>query len=219
MFLLVLEQNFIYSFLLVIFILIIILRVDFQNKNIFKALKDAVAESTKDEKKDSYAFVRSATINILAGAICAVAFFNLTIYLYERDLNNIKEKDMQQKIMIKYSDEHHKFILKDITDKIKKEKKEYENNLNDLNKSVTLVFVSIFFVIAYFFATMNDKSLTFFEIVKDTASEFLICSLAYAFLLAILFTDSNSYISATIISGVSLLLIGVIKKKKKKVIS
>lgn len=217
-------MGFILLILIVVLFIAIILRVNLSgNKSIIKSILSSIIESTKEEKKESYAFVRSTIINIFAGVFATIIFLNLTIWQYGLDIDNINNNTLQQSVIEKYKyldkdlyiNKDESFILNDIKNKIQSEENDYEKDLNALIENKALAWISPIFIFIFFFSTMNDKSLKFLTIVKNTIIEGFICSLAYAFILAILFSDINSYISAIIISCGSLLVIVLARRKKK----
>ena len=90
--------------LVVVFSLFVFSRIKRKkNQTICQALKSTLKEANNEEKKESFAFVRSAIINIMAGVFSAILFLNINITFYNYDLESYQNITSQKDIINKYS--------------------------------------------------------------------------------------------------------------------
>lgn len=222
--------------LVVVFSLFVFSRIKRKkNQTICQALKSTLKEANNEEKKESFAFVRSAIINIMAGVFSAILFLNINITFYNYDLESYQNITSQKDIINKYSMNENtmneletiinsdqcfykiKQYLSDgkklsITEKrIFSEKCSYEKDLQEIISHPSIYLIGMIFFIIFVFNIIDDNTTKLSIIAKDSIIELSICFLAYAFILAVLFSSVNSYISATLIVILSILVTTVVK--------
>lgn len=171
--------------------------------NLIQLYKDIYTAVPDNEKLESYNIVKSLFINIVAGFLSLTISLYINTYNYNDDKNDIETNTNVNKIIKKYKSANAESALSNINSKIQSNDEIWEK-LKEFKE--ILQFGALILCLLFMFTWPEYREDYFFA---NVLIDFSISTLAFGFVTAITFIDTNNFIFASSYVGFSFILLAI----------